>query len=202
MRRRLSSILVAGVLTIATAVFGAVPASAADPWTVTPGGPFRINGGGFSLTDNSTGTQVGCTTWSLSGQFKSGSGLPGYDIGRLFASSTFSGCAAPLGMTFAVTMGGTWRIDALGYQSPGGMTSGTITNGGMRFSGPLCSFTLSGGIIPITYSNNNAEMRFDVGSSSAISGVSGCFGLISNGDRTTLRFGSGFVVPPQIITHP
>jgi hypothetical protein len=86
----------------------ATPALAATTWTVSPGGSFTASGG-YQLVDTSANNFAVCASSStLTGSFKSGSGLNGSGIGRI-TSLDLDQC----GQTGSLA----WRINASFYHA-------------------------------------------------------------------------------------
>jgi len=212
MRRRLLGILAAGALTAAVAVMGAGPANAAT-WTVgptPPTGPFTFTGaaGQTLLTDTTTGTQLTCTSSTATGNAIRGSGQPGAGIAKI-TGTTFSNCTGPLGISFTVLHSGTWLLNAVTPTATG--ADGTITAIQARLSGSLCSATVSGSV-PAKFVNSNtatppSQAQLQVLPTNpgtlTISNVSGCFGLIRNGDKASFRGTYNITNPvPLRITSP
>lgn len=193
MRKRLMGMLGAGAIAVVVALIGGTTPAYAATWTVGPGaaGAFNFSGsaGATLLTDTTTGTQLTCTSSTAAGNSTRGTGLSGTNIARI-TSTTFSNCTGPAGITFTVTHSGTWTLNAVSYS--GGVTTGTITGISARLSGPLCSATVTGSV-QARFTNSNfatppsaATLQIlTTGSTLRISSVSGCFGLIRNGDAAT-----------------
>ena len=194
MRRRLLSMLAAVVVTVGASTLGAPPAAAAT-WTVSPGGPFTGTAGSVVFTDVVTGIRLQCTASTVSGQLSSGTGLSG--TGLFSATFGFSGCGGPLGLTISITPCAIPIFNAESYSN--GVTTGTVTNICLRFSSPSCAFTVAGSA-SWTYTNSTGVLRI-FGPGTLISSVSGCFGLVRNGD--TMSIDAIFVLrPPPVITSP
>ncbi|HEY0639592.1 MAG TPA: hypothetical protein VGD67_18235 [Pseudonocardiaceae bacterium] len=188
MRRRVMGILAAFGLAAASVVLGSGTAHAAT-WTVTPVGPYSAaSTTTLVLTDTSTGTQLNCTSGTASGQ----AGPVVVDRLATITGSTWSNCSGPSGITFNVAHAGTWAIHGLSHS--GGVTQGTIRNIAARLSGPFCSATVSG-TVNGNYTNGTGILNVvAAGSTLRISNVSGCFGLLRNGDGATF-VGSYRVTP-------
>lgn len=197
MRRRVLSLFAVVVAAAATLALAVVVPAAAVPatWTVTPGGAFTGNAGRTVLTNARSGAQLTCASSTARGTAKTGSGHPGAGLGSI-TNTTFTGCTGPLGITFTVTHIGTWSLNAVSHAS--GVTTGTMTNIAARLSGPLCSASVSG-FVNVTYTNATGALRVIPNNTLTLANVSGCFGLLRNGDLT--RFdGSYTVTPRQTIT--
>lgn len=196
------------VLTVAVAAtlvsLGAGPAFAAT-WTVTPGGSVSGSAGTTTLRDTNTGATVTCSSSAASGSLKSGSGLSN-PIGSI-TTITFSNCTGPLGIRFVASVTGPFPLNANSYSS--GVTSGTITHIHGTVSGTGCSATIDGtsatadnGTVNATFTNSTSVLKtLTTGSTLHIYNVSGCFGLLNNGDGATFS-GSYTITPHQTVTSP
>ncbi|GAA1683840.1 hypothetical protein GCM10009765_36480 [Fodinicola feengrottensis] len=177
----------------------AAPAQAAPTWSVTgsPGGTLSGAAGTTTLTDG--GVVLKCTSSTAGGTIANGTGLPGTNIAQI-TSITFVHCTGPAGLTFTVTQSGVWALNAVNYAS--GVTQGTITNVTAALSGPGCAATVSGSVAG-TYTNSTAVLNVDptlnaaLGTQLTVSGASGCFGLIHNGDHPT--FSGAYTITPNTI---
>jgi hypothetical protein len=196
--KRLASLLVAGAAAAAVALT-AVPAHAAGTWTVTgsPGGTLSGAAGVTTLTD---GTVVlKCVSSTATGTIVNGVYATGTNIAQI-TGITFTTCTGPLGLKFTVTQSGVWALNAVNYAA--GVTQGTITNVTAGLSGPGCTATVTGSVAG-SYTNSTATLFVDpslntaLGTQLTISGVSGCFNLIHNGDHPT--FNGSYVLTPNTI---
>jgi hypothetical protein len=200
MRMSLTKVLLAGA-TAAAAVLtlSAAPALAATTYTVSPGGAYTGTAGTTTFTDTSTGSVLTCKSATAKGTLKSGSGLSGTGIGTI-TSTTFTTCTGPLGLTFTVTQVGTWSLNIT--SNSGGTSVGNVSNVDATLSGPLCSATVKGAA-DATYVNSTGVLTLKPVSGSGhtltVSGVSGCLGLIKNGDTSTFN-GAYTISPKQTIT--
>ena len=211
MRKPVSSVL---VITAAAALALGLSATTsfattAKTWTVTPGGSITGKSTSPTLTDTNTGTKLTCKTASAAGQAKSGKGLPGAKLATVTALS-FATCTGPAGLTFTVkTSAFPWFLNATGYNASTGVAKGKITGGHATLSGPGCSATVDGtsatadnGSIAGTYTNSTHKLKaVPAGSNLHVYNVSGCLGLINNGDAAVLA-GSFAITPAQKITSP
>jgi len=211
-----------GILLICTLVFLTISASfgmivssishalgavyrAASTWTVSPGGSFTASGSG-QVKDTKTGTVAKCTSIKITkATLKKGSGLSGSKIGTI-NDPTFSGCTiATISVTVA-TEDLPWHLNAVSCSSKGVVT-GTLTGVELAASAPGCSATLEGttatnGKIKVTYTNSTGALKLlPTGGNLTAENVSGCFGLVNNGDPQDAS-GSLTVSPKQTITSP
>jgi hypothetical protein len=218
---RLTPALVAGVLFAsalaapsASAAFAQPAGSARAPlasWSVTPGGAITGHSGTATLEDKDTGNSITCTSSTLAGTLKSGSGLSGTGIGSI-TSVQFSNCTWE-SLVFSVQASASkadpWRLNAKSYASGSGVTSGTITNITAKLSSAGCVATVAGpaattpGTAEITYTNSTHKLQLlsRTGGTLHIWNVSGCVGLLSNGDIFSCRAGYT-TTPAQTFVSP
>jgi hypothetical protein len=202
-----TGIALAGMLALSASAAGAATNSrVAATWTVKPGGAITAKAGKTTLTDKNTGSILTCTSSSGKGTVKKGSGLSGTGIGSI-TSLGFSNCTGPLSLTFTVkTTHFPWHLNAKSFA--GGVTTGTITGIHATLSGPGCSATVDGtgatannGSVTAKYSNSTGKLSTTGAGNLHVYNVSGCAGLINNGDSTSF-VGSYAVSPKQTITSP
>jgi hypothetical protein len=179
------------------------PALADSTWTIGPGTSGEVDFTADSttslvLTDNTTHTQLTCTSSSGSGDAQYGSGQSGADLANV-DSLNFSSCTGPAGITFTVsTSGFPWALNADTYDGVD-TTTGSISGVVAHLSGPLCSADVAGSV-PMTYSNDGT-LSATGGTGLTISNVSGCLGLIGSGH--TAGFTGSYAVDPAVtITSP
>ena len=208
MRRRLTTVLLGSgaALALGLGTTAAMASSIAATWTVSPGGAASASGSG-QVKDVSTGTVAKCTSISIGGTLKSGSGLPGAGIGTLTTAS-FSGCTiGTIGVNVAVN-GLPWKLNAASYNATTGVTTGTISGIDLVATATGCSATLDGtaagannGKTKATYTNSTGKIKL-VGSGNLHAyAVSGCFGLVNNGDVQKAS-GTLTVTPKQTVHSP
>jgi hypothetical protein len=184
------------------------PGSNSTSWTVTPGGAIAGNSGKVVLKDTSTGSSFSCKSSALTGTLKSGSGLSGKGIGSV-TSVTFSNCTGPDGLSFTIQASGTpWPLNATAYNATSGVTTGTITKVSATLSASGCAATLAGktattpGQLKITYTNKTHQLRVLLsGGTQHFWDVSGCAGLLTDGDGSSLGV-CHLIKPAQDITSP
>ena len=207
MRKHLTAVLLAGGTALAVGL-GTTAAMALDAtWTVKPGGPFSFSGTA-QVKDTKTSTIAKCTSVKLSGTLKKGSGNPGTGLGTI-SKGTFTGCTVG-GIAVTVAVHGLpWKLNATSYAKSTGTTTGTISGIDLVASTTGCSATLDGtgagknnGTTKITYKNSTGTITLlGPGGNLHSWAVSGCFGLINNGDPQQAS-GTGKVTPKQTITSP
>jgi hypothetical protein len=182
----------------------AASATTAVTWTVSPGGSITASGSG-QVKDTKTGTIAKCTSIKVTkATIKKGTGLKGAGLGTISAS-TFTGCTiATISVTVA-TANLPWKLNATSYNATTGVTTGTLTGVQLDASAPGCSATLEGttatnGKIKVTYTNSSGVLKLiGTGGNLTDEDVSGCFGLVNNGDPEDAS-GSLTVTPKQTIT--
>jgi hypothetical protein len=207
MHKRLAKVILTGsaaALAVSLSATAAM-ATSAKTWTVSPGGATSASGKG-QVKDSSTGTVAKCTSIQMSATLKSGSGLKGTGIGTI-KSGSFTGCTIATIAVTVVAQNLPWKLNATSYNASTGVTTGTITGIRLQATAPGCSATLEGttatnGKVKVTYKNSTATLTL-VGSGGNLTSenVSGCFGLVNNGDPQKAS-GSLKVSPKQKITSP
>jgi hypothetical protein len=213
MLKRISAIAIAGsAVALTMGLAGPSFATTVHPthtWTVTPGGVTAGSAGKTTLTDTATGTVLTCASSHTSVTLPSGSGHAGAGLGSI-TSQTFTTCTGPLGLTFTVSSNALpWKLNALTYTASSGVTHGSITGIDATLTGSGCSATVDGtaagannGSVKGTYTNSTGKLKVSAtGGTLHIYNVSGCFGLIANGDASTF-VGTYTVSPKQTITSP
>jgi len=190
----------------AVGVSTGVALAVAITFSIHPGGAITAAAGKTTLKDTNTGSVLTCTSSSSSGTLKSGSGIAGTNIGSITKLS-FSNCTGPLSLTFTVhTTHFPWHLNAVSFSS--GVTTGTITGIHATLSGPSCSAVVDGtgatannGKVTAKYSNSTGKLTTTGAGNLHIYNVSGCAGLIGNGDGSSFK-GSYTISPKQTITSP
>jgi hypothetical protein len=199
MRSRLAVILSAPALVLTVAA-----TTAAAAWSVSPGGAFELHGK-VSLEDSSNATTLVTCEATLGGTLKSGSGLKGIGIGSI-KTVTLTGCTGLAGTKFTLTARGLpWTINALSYS--GGTSTGSISGIELGVSTTSCSSTVAGttanspGMEKFRYSNSTHEITLlPTTSNMHFWDVSGCLGLLNDGDSAALT-GTLTSSPTQTITE-
>jgi hypothetical protein len=207
MLTRMRGTLLTVAVTATVIGLGTGPAFAAATWTITPGGTVSGSAGTTTLKDSSTGTTVTCTSSTASGSLKSGSGQSN-PIGTI-SSINFNSCTGPLGITFSASVSGSFPLTANSYNASTGVTSGTISKIHGTLTSSLCSLVIDGtsgtannGTVNATFTNSSSNLQvLTTGSTLHIYNVSGCFGLVKNGDGATFA-GTYAISPKQKVTSP
>ncbi|GAB2825705.1 hypothetical protein GCM10022221_24750 [Actinocorallia aurea] len=195
----------AGLAAVAAAsvVCTASPAFAAT-WTVSPGGAVTGTAGTTTLKDTTSGATLTCSSSTTNATVQGGTGLSGTGIATV-TNVGFGNCKGPLGISFNVTNNGvSYQLNAASYA--GGVTTGTLDNVSATMSGLLCSATVSGtsastpGSVTGTYTNSTAKLAVS-GGNLHLWNVSGCFGLLHNGDAVS--YTATYTISPALtITSP
>jgi hypothetical protein len=211
MSNRYASILTAGgamVLLAAPGTPAALAAATANTWTVQPGGGIKAAAGSLRLTDTtSSGVSDTCTSATMSGTLKAGSGLPGSGIGSI-SKAAYRGCGL-LGSRDLAPRGLPWHLNLLSYDAATGVSRGTVSHLKIAFSIIGCSAVVNGtsgsapdGVVAVTYANQTGTLKILLhGGTLHWYHVRGCAGLVHNGDTATLS-ATFAVSPQQDITSP
>jgi hypothetical protein len=207
MGKRMGSVfLTAGAVALVAGLSTAPSlATTASTWNVSPGGTVAlIQSGHFTLADVTTGHSLVCARMKGAGQFKSGSGLPGANIGSVTALA-LSQCTGPGGVTFTIKPRDLpWSMSADSYDPAvtAGTVTGTISGLHASVSGTGCNATVDGtsatagnGQTEIHYHNSLGKLKLRTEASTLhFYHVRGCGGLINSGDAVT--FSSAYHVKP------
>jgi len=209
MRKRLTAVLLssgAAALALALGTTAAMASNINATWSVSPGGNISFSGTG-QVKDAATGTVAKCTI-KMTGTLKAGHGLAGAGLGTIKTAS-FTSCTIATVAVTVTTHGLPWKLNASSFNATGGVTTGNISGIDLVATAPGCSATLDGtgagannGKTKITYTNSTGKIKL-LGSGGNLHSyaVSGCFGLVNNGDVQKAS-GSGTVTPKQKITSP
>jgi hypothetical protein len=207
MRRPLSAAALTSVVVAFSIGLSATAAQAATKtWTVTPGGAITGTAGTTTLQDNTANQTVTCTSSTATGSLKSGTDLKGKGIGTV-TSLGFNSCSVD-GVTLTVSTGTVaFPLNAKSFAS--GLTKGSVSGIHFSVSSSVCSFVVDGssatadnGTLITRYRNSNHILRvIPQGSTLHIYDVSGCFGIINNGDAVSVS-ASYKVSPKEKITSP
>ncbi len=209
MRTRMNAFSAAGAALLAAslgATSSSPAAAAATTWTIKPGGAISAKAGKTTLTDPTTGTSITCTSSRMSGSLKSGSGLSGSDIGSL-SKGSFSDCSDPPGPRFTIKLLDLpWHINFTSYSN--GVIQGTISHIEAKVTATGCSMVIDGtaggasdGMVRFTYNVSTGKlMILKTGGNLHIYDVSGCFGVVVNGDAAT--FTATYTITPHQVISP
>jgi hypothetical protein len=175
--RRMGAATVTGPAVLVMIGLVAGPSVSAT-WSVKPGGAFTAKSAKVVFTDKDV--SVTCTSSAAIGTFKSGGGLPAQDIGGI--SPAFSGCTGPVGAVTVTSTDLPWQINALSYDLNTDTATLQIAGLSADVSMTDCSFSVSGNVEG-QYPNQTGKFKLqDHGDTLVISDVSGCLGVVSNGD--------------------
>jgi hypothetical protein len=208
MRNRLGVVLGSGAIAL-MAGMGTATATATTTWTITPGGALTGASGFDYMKDMTTGTNVECNSFSFAATLKRGTGLVN-PLGRITSVSA-GGCVGspgrrPWTVTVSASAGNPWHLRGISYSN--GVTTGRITNVALTLSAAGCSATVGGatpasaGRLSFGYSNNHGALKLLPYGDLHIWNVSGCNGLIGNGDTFAFLYINSPVSPAQTITSP
>ena len=215
MSERYARIAFAGCAAVLAAALGATTALAAATWTIKPGGAVRAKSGKATVNDTTTGTTTTCLSLATRGTLKSGSGLSGPDAGSISAVG-FNRCTSPLAEIRPRHVGIIWTFTATDLPwhvtfsaDNNGVVTGTISHLQITVQTTACtavidgtSGTASDGVLRFRYTDSTSRLKLlSTGGNLHYYNVSGCFGVIVNGDVATL--GATFTLSPkQAITSP
>jgi hypothetical protein len=145
----------------------AAPALAATTWTVKPGGAVTAKAGTTTVNDVTAGLTVTCTSSTIKGTLKTGSGLAGKGLGAI-SSLAFGGCTSS-GVTLSVTIKAKMSLNGVSYNATTKTTSMTITgiHGKLSISSPIsCSAVINGtsatannGKVTATFTNKTNTLK-------------------------------------------
>jgi hypothetical protein len=172
---------------------------------VSPGGKFTATSGTVTFTDTASHTALSCGSSKGTGVFKKGSQSSGTHIGRI-NSFAFSKCNGPSGLSLTINGTFPWYINITEINTAKGEATGTISSISGTVSTTGCSFTVAGtsgnvgGTADIIYTNSTAKLDVIAsGSTLHVWNVSGCLGLVNNGDP--VAYTADYTVkPPQTIS--
>ena len=205
-RHMFGTVLAAGVSALAVGLGGTPVAAATVTWTVTPGGTFETPAAAhFSyLTDTATGTVFSCNGLSVAGTFKSGSGVTN-PIGKIGFGPLV--CGGPAGIELGITFSNPHMgIRAVRYDASTSIVYGAITHISATISpdsGAACTATIDGtgpalgnGMTRFKFYNNAGQLQtLRRGGNLHAYNVTGCGGLINNGDVLTYGSHVNIVAP-------
>ena len=115
--------------------------------------------------------------------------------------TTWTNCTGPFGMVLVPNQpsGSVWALNGVSYAS--GVTTGYLNNITVNVtSNPVgtCAFTVTGSVDG-TYNNSTHILKVSTtagtGHVLTISGVSGCFGLMANGDAASFNASYNVATP-------
>jgi hypothetical protein len=192
MRKRAGSVLFTAAAAVAIVGISVGPALAATSLTVkvSGGGSYTAKAGKTVLTDN--GVSVTCTSSKASGNMKNGTykGKAPVKLGTV-SKLGFTSCSSILGPVTNDVVG-TPVLNANSKTNSKGDTAAVITKVDVNVSLTGCSFTVTGSA-PGYYNNSKHELIMTpkspvkgvAKSGLSVSNVSGCSGVVKNGDKPT-----------------
>jgi hypothetical protein len=172
---------------------------------VTKGGSYTASSSKTVLTDN--GVSVTCTGSKASGSVPTktySNATTPVTVGTS-AKLSFSGCTGPLGAVTVKVNKLPYKVQTDSKTNSKGQTDGMISGANTSVSMTGCSFTVTGSA-PGYYTNGSHTLTLTPKlpnkalnkAQLTISGVSGCAGLVSNGDHpsytSTYTLSRAFVV--------
>jgi hypothetical protein len=206
MRNRIRAILLSGGTALAIGLTAAPSFATTTTWTISPGGSIAGTAGTTKLSQPKTGFAIVCTSSGIAGTLKKGSGLSGTKIGTI-TKPTFGGCSVKGSSVLSLGVRVPWAINFKSLAK--GVVHGTFTGVGFSFSANSCSATISGtsaagagGTVGFAWTLSTSELKLvPAGSNLHFYDVSGCIGLLSDGDTATYT-ATFKMSPSQQITDP
>jgi hypothetical protein len=175
-------------------------AATTTTWSVSPGGTIAGSAGTTTVKDTTSGLTVTCSSSTVAGSLKKGTGLAGKGIGTV-TSMNFTNCSVD-GLTLSLSSGTVaWKLNAASYKS--GVTHGSISGIHFAISSSECDAIIDGtsgtahnGKVDVTYTNSTGKLKvLTTGDNLHVWDVSGCLGAISNGDKGTIS--STYTITPK-----
>jgi hypothetical protein len=207
----LGTSLTATVLAIGLAATPSL-ATTATTWSVTPGGSFSGSSSSVTFTDTATEAPLVCSSSSISGKLKSGSGLAGTHIASITALS-FSSCVGLGSSDYTLTTGEDfpYYLNTNSYDAASGKTTATVTGIVATLEGNFCNAAIWGttdttpGTVKGEYTNSTHKLKIITnGSTLHVYNVNqNCAALTGwgSGDPLTMS-GTYTITPAQVITSP
>ncbi|HWM03493.1 MAG TPA: hypothetical protein VNP92_14265 [Actinophytocola sp.] len=205
MRKRLAGLLAVGATALTAVAVVASPASAAAPWTITPGGQANGTAGTTILTVRNAETgdelQMSCSSSTAGVMLESGT-VPGPKLATIPETGgiAFNDCLLAGLITFEVEQVGDWTINGVSYDGSD-VTTGTIDGVAARVIGPGCDAMVAGSVNG-TYTNSTDVLAvandFTL-TVTSVDAVDDCLGLLHVNDTAAFS-GSYAVTPDQTIT--
>lgn len=195
--RRTGSVLFLGSATAAVIALTAGPALAATTLTVkvtgsSSTGTVTASSSKTVLTDPRSGVSVTCTSSKSTATVKNGThtGTSPVQVGTVTKLS-FTGCTGPTGAVTITVMALPYKL-SVDSKTVSGKTDGIVSGISTHVSTTGCSFNTTGSA-PGFYNNSNHTLNQTPklpitplnSAKLTVSGVSGCAGLVLNGDHPT-----------------
>lgn len=197
MRNGLGRMLFTGAAAALAIGFGASSALATTATLtvkVTNGGTYTASSSSTVLTDN--GVSVTCTGSKASGSIPTKTYTAATTPVKVGTSATlsFSGCTGPLGAVTVTVNGLPYSVKVDSKTNASGQTDGMITGVNTAVSMTGCSFNVTGSA-PGFYTNSTHKLSLNPKlpitplnkAQLTIGNVSGCAGLVNNGDHPTYK---------------
>lgn len=205
MRRRFAGMLAVTAAALTAVAVVATPASAAAPWTITPGGPANGVAGTTNLVVRDGGgneLEMSCVSSTAGVVLESGT-VSGPKLATIPETGgiEFNDCLLAGLITFDVDQVGDWIINGASYNASTGVTTGTIDNVEADVFGPGCSATVAGSVNG-TYTNSTDVLAVAPDFTLTVTFVDpfdDCLGLLNVGDVASFN-GAYTVSPGQTIT--
>ena len=147
--------------------------------------------GPVGFDDSTSGLSISCNSSTIVGLADVGGSppiAPPIELQTLDApNSTWSGCGGSVGLDIAVAGQGTWNFSWDTYNGSD-VTTGRITDVNAHVSssdGGTCGFDVTG-VVNATFTNSSQNLAISPDATLSISNVSGCFGLINDGDQGSM----------------
>jgi hypothetical protein len=194
-RKRAGGAVFAVAAAALTIVLGATTALAATTLTVkvTSGGTYTASSGKTVLTDN--GASVTCTSSKASGTIATHTYRAASPV-QVGTSKTlsFSNCTGPLGAVTVHVLKLPYAVNVDSKTNTKGQTDGFVSGVSAHVSMTACSFNVTGSA-PGFYTNSTHTLTLTPtlpisplnSERLTVSGVSGCAGLVRNGDHPTYK---------------
>jgi hypothetical protein len=197
MRKGLGRILFTGTAAALAIGFGATSALATTATLtvkVTGGGSYTASSSSTVLTDN--GVSVTCTGSKAGGKIATKtytSKTSPVQVGTA-TSLSFTGCTGPLGAVTVTVNSLPYKVKVDSATNSSGQTDGMVTGVNTAVSMTGCSFNVTGAA-PGYYTNSGHTLTLTPTlpikalnkAQLTVSGVSGCAGLVNDGDHPTYK---------------
>lgn len=196
MRKLTRNALVAGAVAAVTVGLTGTPAFATGGynWDVEPAGPFYASSDDTVLTNN--GVALTCDLAEAEGDVYDDTSTDPDHVGTI-TNTTWTNCSGG-GISFTVSHSGDWELYADSEDS-NHVVSGHLENVKASISGFLCNATFEG-TVRGTY-DNAGTLTIDEPANGGLvaTSVSGCFGIISTGNKPSF-YGNFTVEDPSNLT--
>jgi hypothetical protein len=197
MTKRAGTLVLTAALAFALGTAPSAVATATATWTIHPGGSFSGTASDPVLKDLNTGSTFTCTSVTLTGTFKSGTGQAN-PIGKI-TDDTWTGCTGPGGVRIDMTDGNSvpWHMNADTYTASTGTTHGTMSIG----VGPVYGACTAGFIGTVNWAYTNSTHVLKITGSLDVTAAICPAGWVKQGDEVTIT-ASAPISPAMTITSP